>query len=276
VRPSGNGLWFADGFASEQDQAASLASLSGGGFSWILVPAAKVENRDGRWTIVRVPPPPRPISGAAVSAVVEAGKDAVAVFEGSDKNARKELEDSLGLAAAGAAKDARFGLVSGVHLDLPMTAAAAPAAALAVRSMRSRLPAGTFVSVTFSENVPEAGAERYADLASAVDGFAAMVIGRDRDRADPAAVDLLGKPWWAGYSPNAEGRWKGRDGSEKGTLPEGFLARLSDDPSKLRFQHDMEVEERVGYGYEFRVRRPVLLDARAFAAGDEVIFRQPF
>src|SRR5262249_52999417 len=70
--------------------------------------------------------------------------------------------------------------------------------------------------------------------------------------------------------------WKGRDGAQKGTLPEGFLKRLSDDPASLRFQHDMEVEERAGFGYEFRFRRALLLDGRQFAAGDEVVFRHPF
>jgi hypothetical protein len=276
VRPSGNGLWFANGFASEQDQAESLSSLPPGGFSWVLVPSAKVVSRDGRWTVERQPAPPRPISGPAVSAVIEAGRDATAVFEGRDKDARKSLEEALGLAAAQSARDSRFGRVSGVHFDFPVTAAAAPSAALAIRAIRSRLPAGTFVSMAFSEPMPEAGAEKYADLASAVDGFVAMVFGRQQDRAEPADVDILGKPWWAAYSPNAEGLWKGRDGVEKGILPEGFLKRLSDDPARLRFQHDMDVEERAGFGYDFHVRRSLLLDGRPFGAGDEVVFRQPF
>src|SRR5262249_22410511 len=276
VRPSGNGLWFANGFGSEQDQAASLPALSQGGFSWILLPSARVVNREGRWTVERLAAPPRPIPRAAVSAVVESGRDATAVFEGRDKNAGKALEEALALAASQSVNDTRFGLVSGIHFDLPVTAAAAPAAAIAMRSVRSRLPPGTFVSVAFSEPTPPEGAEKFADLASAVDGFVAMVFGRERDQAGPEEVDILGKPWWAAYSPNAEGRWKGRDGTEKGTLPEGFLKRLSDDPARLLLEHDMEVEERVGFGYDFRVRRSLILDGRPFAAGDEVIFRQPF
>jgi len=275
IRPTGNGLWFADGFASEQKEGSELASLAEGGFSWILVPAAKLEVSGGRWTVVRATLPPRPIGKASVSVVIEAGREAATVLESHDKAARKAFEDALGLAAATAADEVRFGFVSGVHLDFPVTAASAPATAAAIRAIRSRLPAGIFLSMTMSDPIPAEGAEKFTDLGAAVDGFVAMVFGRDRDRADPIEVDRLGKPWWAGYSPNAEGLWKGRSGTEKGKLTEGFLSRLSDDP-RLRFQHDMEVEERVGFGYDFRVRRPLVLEGRTFETGDEIIFRQPF
>ena len=275
TRPSGNGLWFAHGFANESEQASAFASLGQGGFSWVLVPAAKLEVAAGRWNVVRGALPPRPIGRVAVSVVIEAGKEAATVLESHDREAKRAFAEALGLAAARAANETRFGAVSGVHLDFPVSAGSAPAAAEVIRSIRPRLPGGVFVSMTLAEKIPAEGAEKFADLARAVDGFVAMLFGRDRDRADPADVDLLGKPWWAGYSPNAEGLWKGRDGSEKGTLTEGFLSRLSDEP-RLRFQHDMEVEERVGFGYEFRVRRPLVLEGRAFEAGDEIVFRQPF
>ena len=275
TRPAGNGLWFSAGFSSAQEEAASLAAAAQDGFSWVLVPAAKLEVAGGRWNVVRATPPPSPIGRVALSVVIEAGKEASTILESHDKGARRAFEEALGLAAATAANDTRFGAVSGVHFDFAVTPASAPAAAEAIRAIRKRLPGGVFVSMTIADKIPAEGAEKLTDLASAVDGFVAMVFGRDRDRADPADVDLLGKPWWAGYSPNAEGFWKGRGGVEKGMLTEGFLSRLSDEP-RLRFQHDMEVEERVGFGYEFLVKRPVVVDGRAFEAGDQILFRQPF
>src|SRR4029077_12701490 len=98
-----------------------------------------------------------------------------------------------------------------------------------------------------------------------------MFSGED-DRASPASTDLLGRRWWAGYSPNAEGRWIRASGEER--LPEGLLARISDDPG-LEFRQDMDVEDRAGLGYLFRARRPVTLAGVHFAAGDQIVFRPP-
>jgi hypothetical protein len=98
-----------------------------------------------------------------------------------------------------------------------------------------------------------------------------MIFGED-DRASPGSTDLLRRRWWAGYSPNAEGRWT--RGREEGRLPESFLARVSDDP-RLEFRQDMDVEESAGLGYIFRARRPMMLGGVSFAAGDQIAFRQP-
>src|SRR4029077_1749883 len=98
-----------------------------------------------------------------------------------------------------------------------------------------------------------------------------MFSGED-DRASPASTDLLGRRWWAGYSPNAEGRWTRASGVER--LPESLLARISDDPG-LEFRHDMDVEEKEGLGCLFRTQRPVTLAGVHFAAGDQISFRQP-
>jgi hypothetical protein len=98
-----------------------------------------------------------------------------------------------------------------------------------------------------------------------------MVFG-EGGRASPASIDLLGKSWWVGYSPNAEGRSTGvRDGV---SLPESFLARLSDDPA-LEFRQDMNVEEKAGLGYIFLPRHALALEGRNFSAGDQIVFRQP-
>ena len=273
ARPSGNGVWFAEGFATADEQAKALAAVSKGGFAWILYPAARIEQRGARWTVDRLPSPPGPLSGVSVSPIVAAGQDAAAAIVSRERGARRLFEDGLARAIREVSSDPRLGRFAGVLLDFPLTAETAPACAEVLQRIRSRLPRGLFLSATIRDTGPAEGQERFAPLAAVADGFVAMVFGRE-DRAEASAVDALGRPWWAGYSPNAEGRWKGRGGEDRGALPEGFLTRLADDP-RLQFQHDMEVEERVGYGYDFRVRRPVVIEGRSFAAGDEIIFQQP-
>jgi hypothetical protein len=273
ARPAGNGVWYAEGFATEQDEASALSAVSASGFSWILLPAARIEKRGPRWEVDRVAGPPAVVSGVAVAPIIQAGGDASEALVSREGGARRLLEDALARAIKDVASDRRFGRIAGVHLDLGLSTQTAPAWGEVLRSIRSRLPRGLFVSVTLAETGPAEGQERLAPLAAAADGFVAMVFGRE-DRADPTAVDQLGRPWWAAYSPNAVGLWKGRRGDDRGVLSEGLLARMSDDP-RLQFQHDMEVEENAGYGYTFRVRRPVEVEGRTFATGDEIFFHQP-
>jgi hypothetical protein len=275
IRPSGNGVWFAEGFAGEADQAQAETALRRGGFSWVLLPAARLERRGNGWVIVRLAPPPRPMSGFIVSPVVIGGKETAAALASEEASARRALEDALVLAVRTVVQnEARRGPLGGVHLDLPLTVETATPCAAILRRMRSRTPSGLFLSLTLKFPPPDGARKKLWPLAAAVDGFVAMVFGED-ENADPAETDRLARPWWAGYAPNAEGRWKNRRGEDRGALPEGFLARLSDDP-RVEFQHDMEVEERAGFGYLFRARRPVVVQGRRFDAGDEVEFRQPF
>ena len=276
ARPSGNGVWFAEGFGGERDEAEALSALRRGGFSWVLLPAARVERRENRWVVVRLAPPPRPVPGFVVSPVVFGGADAGAALASKDVRARRAFEDALVLAVKTVVdEEGRLGPLGGVHLDLALTPETAPPCAEIVRRIRRRLPAGLFLSLTLKFPPPPAeGREKLKPLAAAVDGLVAMVFGED-ESADPDETDLLGRAWWAGYAPNAEGRWRNRRGEDRGVLSEGFLAGLADDP-RIEFRHDMEVEERAGFGYLFRARRPVVVQGRRFEAGDEVAFRQPF
>jgi len=276
ARPSGNGVWFADGFAGHREEAEALSTLSRGGFSWVLLPAARIERRGNRWVVIELAPPPRPVAGQVVSAVITGGSDAAAALASEEKRVRRALEEALLLAVRTVVNDGgRLGAVGGVHLDLPLTARTVSPMVEILRRLRPRLPAGLFVSLTLKFPPPAGGRESFRPLAAApVDGLVAMVFGED-ERADPEATDLLGRAWWAGYAPNAEGRWTNRAGELRGILSEGFLARMSDDP-RLDFHHDMEVEEQVGFGYLFRVRRPLLVETTRFERGDEVVFRQPF
>ena len=273
ARPTGNGVWYEEGFATEQDEARALSAISAGGYSWLLLPAARIEKRGTRWEVDRVAGPPAAVSGVAVSPIIQGGRDVSEALLARESGSRRLLEDGLVRAIKEVASDPRFRRIAGVHLDLGLTPQTAPACGELLRRIRSRLPRGLFVSVTLAETGPAEGQERLAPLAVAADGFVALVFGRE-DRADPTAVDQLGRSWWAAYSPNADGIWKGRRGQDRGALPEGLLARMSDDP-KLQLQHDMEVEESAGYGYTFRVRRPVEVEGRFFGVGDEIFFHQP-
>jgi hypothetical protein len=270
--PDGNGIWFADGFGSQEDETAEEASLSRGGFSWALLPAARLERHGSRWLVVKRALPPRPLARVPVSLVIEGSDEVPAALALANAGARRSLESALALAVKTALADGpRFGSVTGIHMDLPFTAATAAPYGDLLRRLRRELPRGSFLSASLKIDPPPGDRNKLAAVASAVDGLVAMIFGED-DRASPGSTDLLGRQWWAGYSPNAEGRWTRARG--EGRLPESFLARISDDP-RLEFRQDMDVEESAGLGYIFRARRPMTLAGVSFAAGDEIAFRQP-
>ncbi len=271
--PSGSGIWFADGLTDTAAVTEAQAGLSRGGFSWVLVPAARIERHAGRWTVVRLPPPPRRLL-RTVSLVIE-GDEAGAALSDAKPEARRALANVVALAVRTAIGDGpRFGRVAGVHLDLPFRLETAPAYGDLLGALRRQMPRGSFLTISVDFDPPPAGREKLLALAGKVDGIVGMVFG-EGDRADPATLDLLGRPWWAGYAPNADGRWTGRNGEDRGSVPEWVLSRLSDD-SRLEFHHDMEIEERAGFGYIFLVHRPLTLDGWTFSSGDTIVFRQPF
>jgi hypothetical protein len=269
--PDGNGIWFSDGFGSLEDQVAAEASLDRGGVAWVLLPAARLERHGGRWLVVKRALPPRPLARLPVSLVIE-GSDEVPAALAADAGARQSLQAALALAVRTALADGpRFGAVTGIHLDLPFTAATARPYGDLLRKLRGDLPRGSFLSATLKIDPPIGDRNKLAAVAAVVDGLVAMIFGED-DRATPASTDLLGRRWWAGYSPNAEGRWTRASGDVR--LPEGLLARISDDP-RLEFRQDMDVEDRAGLGYLFRARRAMTLAGVHLAAGEQIVFRQP-
>jgi hypothetical protein len=272
VHPGGNGIWFAEGFAAGEDPAAAEAALSRAGFAWVLLPGARIERAGDRWIVVKRDPPSRPLSHTPVCLVVEGGEEVAAALASPDAGVRRALENAVALAVKTAlAERGRFGPVAGIHLDLPFTAATASPYGHLLRSLRPRLPSEAFLSASLKFDPPPRDRRKLDAMASAANGLVAMVFGEE-GRASPASTDLLGRPWWVGYSPNAEGRWTGARGG--GPLPESFLARLSDDPA-LEFRHDMAVEEKEGLGYIFRARHALTFDGRSLSAGDEIVFRQP-
>ncbi len=272
--PAGNAVWFANGLAGREAQAEAESSLARGGFSWALLPAARIERREGAWLVVKLAPPPGPLARLPVSLVIAGGPDAALALASKTAAVRRSLEETLAVAARSVISDAaRFGRVIGIHLDLPFTAETAPAYGEIAQHLRRRIPTELFLTVSL-RSAPTAGSEeQLRPLSAAADGFIAMVFG-EHERADPASADALGKPWWAGYAPGSEGRWTSGSGEDKGSLPESYLAALSDDP-RLEFHHDLGIGERSGLGYVFKGSRPFTALSRRFAPGDEISFRQP-
>lgn len=270
--PDGNGIWFADGFGSPEDEASAEESLTRGGVAWVLLPAARLERHGGRWLVVKRALPPRPLARIPVSLVIEGSDEVPAALAEANPGARHSLQAALALAVKTALADGpRYGAVTGIHLDLPFTAATAAPYGDLLRQLRRDLPRNSFLTATLRIDPPLDDRNKLAAVASAVDGLVAMIFGED-GRASPSSTDLLGRRWWAGYSPNAQGRWTRASGEER--LPESLLAKISDDPG-LEFRQDMDVEEKAGLGYIFRTRRPVTVAGVRFAAGDQIVFRQP-
>jgi hypothetical protein len=271
--PSGSGVWFADGLRSIPAEREAEAGLSRRGFSWVLLPAARVERREGRWTIVRLTPPPRPFR-RAVSLVIEGGQAGAALADAKPE-ARRALAGAVALAVRTAIRDGpRFGPVAGVHLDIPFRPETAPAYGALLDALRRELPRGSFLTISLDFDPPPSARGKFLTLAAKADGIVGMIFGED-ERADPATLDSLRRPWWTGYAPNADGRWTGRNGQDRGRVPEWILSELSDDPH-LEFHHDMEIEERAGFGYVFRPHRTLTLDGWTFSSGDTIEFLQPF
>lgn len=270
--PSGNGIWFSEGFGTPEDQAAAESALSRAGLSWVLLPAARLERRGWQWVVVKRAPPERPLARIPVSLVIEGDEEVAVALAAPDAGVRRSLEDALGAAVKAVLADAAsYGPVTGIHLDLAFTAATAAPYGELLRRLRPRLPKKSFLSASLNIDPSVGESEKLKEVASSVDGLVTMVFG-ENNLASPASTDLLGRSWWAGYSPNAEGHWTGYGGG--GPLPESFLARLSDDAG-LEFRHDMEVEERAGLGYLFQVRRAMTLAGESFSRGDQIVFRQP-
>ena len=245
-----------------------------GGFSWVLLSRPRGScGRDGRWT-----------RRAKLAASAESdlarfrgvrcrrsrkGRDRRP--EGRDKDATKSLEEALGLAAAQPPETAdSAGCPASTSISPLPRPPLRPPPSRSARSDRA-CRRGLFVSWPSPSRCRRPEARRnYAALASAADGLIAMVFG-EHDRAKPATDDPSASRGGPAYSPDAEGRWKGRDGGENGDpsrgLPQAALRRSS--AAALPARHG--VEERAGFGYVFHAGAPFSWRSRRFGAGDEVI-----
>jgi hypothetical protein len=171
------------------------------------------------------------------------------------------------------AEKALFGRVTGIHLDLPVSEAVSETAAKVAKTVRKQLPADLFLiqSLRRRSAVSEEAREKLARVP--VDGWVAAVFGGG-NVSDTLAVDSLGSPWWAVYSPGALGTWKAANGSPRGTISEKYLALLTDDP-EVDFAHDLSWKDEAASAFLLRPRTRVAAGGITFEAGDSVSFYQP-
>jgi len=269
--PAGDAVWFEDGVGTDSDRIEE--ALVRGGISTVFVPGARLSREGVRWRSHELPPPGRPFARVRSILVV----DADSAF--GDALGRREaigpLADAVWLAIKNVFRDMRrYGPVTGVHLDLPFTAASAESYGALLSSVRARLPLPMLLSISlrFSPSSPEQK-EKMKSLA-ACDGVLAFLFGEDNS-ADPLTVDSLEMPWWAGYSATARGVWQDASGENRRSVPEWILAQLSDDP-RVEFLQNVSLKEESGQTLLLRPRVPISLgEPYSLRAGDHLSFRQP-
>ena len=267
--PSGDGVWFEEGVDGADAELEGLVERSG--FSWVILPWAKLARGENRWIVSRRAASVRPFTRLPVSLVIETDAAALAVLTSGDTSTRLALENALGQAAREALDGA--GAANGIHFDFPFSPDSAAAFAKVLRGVKRRLPSGVFLSVTVRSAVSGPGRGKWLALARAADGMVAMVWGLG-DAAEPAATDAFATSWWAGYAPGARGWSRDRSGVATGPYSDDVLARLSDERD-LEFRHDMTIFEPSLMTFLLAPHRPVAAAARTFRNGDVVSFRQP-
>ena len=167
-----------------------------------------------------------------------------------------------------------YGRVVGVHLDLPLRAQGAKHGAALLDAVRRALGGKAFVSATLARtpsNEDETKAIR--PLAAAADALLGFVFGRGAG-ADPAVLDALGRPWWAGYAPAVSGERQGPGGEALGPVSEKWLDALSGN-AKVDFENDLSLADASTIGFHLTARAPVRLEGLELEAGDRVAWRAP-
>ncbi len=269
--PAGDAVWFEDGVRADPDKIEEL--LVRGGISTVFLPGARLSREGARWRSQELPPPARPFARARSILVVDADSTFGDALD--RREATGPLADAVSLAIKNVLRDAgRYGAVTGVHLDLPFTAASVESYGALLSSVRARLPSPTLLSVSlrFSPSSPEQK-EKMKSLA-ACDGVLAFLFGEDNS-ADPLSVDSLEIPWWAGYSATARGVWQDASGENRRAVPEWILAQLSDDP-RVDFLQNVSLKEESGQTLLLRPQVPISLGEQySLRAGDRLSFRQP-
>ena len=265
----GDAVWLQDGTTEAPD--AVEPAMARAGFASVFLPAATLTHAGGLWRATPAERPPAPYRKLPVSLVFSAGADTHAALAGPD--GAQALGDALWIAAKPVLRDAAlYGRVRGVHLDVSFAAAESPAWATAVQAFRARLPRAMLLTWTLPFSPTEPEREALQKISASTDGAVAVVFG-EGPAADPSAVDQLGTPWLAGYSPSARGRSTPAGGVER-LLPESVLARLTDDPA-VEFSHNLSLKEDSSSSFLLTPHQPVSVGDARFAPGERVIFRQP-
>ncbi|HEY3170168.1 MAG TPA: hypothetical protein VGK08_04120, partial [Thermoanaerobaculia bacterium] len=191
--------------------------------------------------------------------------------------------------AAALTRAPAFGLVRGVHLDVPFSAATAAAHAAALQEARSRLshllsreenPTSRLareVPLTVSMRRPPPTDEKEQKavraFASRTDGLVVFAFGDDNS-ADPSFADSLGKPWWAGYASATTASLRTGSAQTGAVVSESALDALTDDPRTELLQELPWNEER-GWEFTLRARRNLSAPGVSLSAGDSVSFAEP-
>jgi hypothetical protein len=109
-----------------------------------------------------------------------------------------------------------------------------------------------------------------ADAADAVLGF---VFGRGGG-SEPAALDALGRPWWAGYAAAGGGERRAAGGEISGAVSERWLDALSGHP-RVDFENDLSLADASTVAFHLTARAPVRLEGLELAAGERVEWKAP-
>jgi hypothetical protein len=282
VPPQGNAVWFAEGIGA--GDSAIEETLERVGISAVYLPARRL-TPEGLASVDH-PAPARPLARIPVVLVVDAAEDPLA---GADEKRGKEFGAVLAREVAAAARrQAEFGRVQGVLLDVPFSGASAHAHAAALREARSRLshllargegagaPARTLpIMISMRRKPPADEKERKAvrALASRSDGIVAVVFGDDNE-ADVVFVDSLRKPWWTAYASTTRGSVRHSSGEAGVPIAESALDALTDDP-RTELLHELPWNEGRGWEFTLRATRSARIAGVSLSAGDSVVFAQP-
>ena len=267
---SGDAVWLRDG--AGQEPLALEDTLVRSGFSAVFLPARVIRSEGERFSAAPVSAPASALTRIPVVLVVSAGDGLATSLRTASGPGRKALAGSLGSVVRNAV-DSResFGRVAGLHLDLPFTVDGLEAYAEIVRAAREQLPPQYRLTASLPITPGEEERQALADLP--LDGWTVSVFGEPAS-ADPVAVDTLGKPWWAVYSPGARGVVRGPDGTVRRVLPEKYLSILSD-RADVDLTHDLSWKEEWASAYLLRPRAAVTWEDATISPGEVIGFSHP-
>ena len=270
--PKGDAVWFLDpAGAAEAGTDDRLARLSAAA---LFLPAGTLGLAGGSPTFDAAPPPSRTTGAPPVVLVVRADASVAPALgiEGAFDSA--STADLLGQKLQPLlAPNGGFGRVIGVHLDFPFSATSAKQSGELVSALKSRLT-GVFVSIAapFSPSTDEAR-RALQPLTSAADALVAPIFGFDV-RADPGAIDSMGRPWWAAFGTSAQGLLVSAASGRTSPASEAWVDRLIGNPN-IEFENDLSVSDVSLTAFRLIVRSPVKIDEVYLEPGDRVSYRVP-
>ena len=271
--PAGDGVWLEESVgASETDIEKQLGRA---GFTVVFLPAARLSLEGGRASAAALPAPPKPFEQTAVFLVASGGADLAAAASPQDVTAARAFAGSVSDALQATLKGrAAYGAkVVGLHLDLPLAPASAAAYGEFLKALRSRIPAELLLTISLRFTPDETERAKLGEALAGADALVAFVFG-ETATANPVAVDEVGKPWWAAYSPGVRGVWKDAQGQVRGALAEKQLLELAG-ASGLELTNDLTFREEAASAFLLVPRQPMQAAGMTFGAGDRLSFRQP-